>query len=170
MSTYGDMDGIKDYLEQLDKDIQTADTVVKTGNPMTDVIINTKISLAKSRQILVKIDDSIPDKHKTSGLDLCNILENLYGNATEASMQFPEEPRLIRVYMDMKNTQLNISFTNFTAGKKLPKIGSRFHSSKGEGRDLSLVQIDKNVEHLDEYLSRIFEDGVFTTEILIPQV
>ena len=98
------------------------------------------------------------------------ILGNLFDNAMEASLQLPEEQRLIRVYMDMKNTQLYISFTNFTAGKKLPKIGGRFHSTKGEGRGLGLVRIDNIVERLDGYLSRNSEDGAFTTEILIPQV
>ena len=170
LAASGDMDGLKDYLEQLDTDLQTVDTVVKTGNPMADAIINSKISLAKSRQIPVKIDAHIPVKLKTSELDLCCILGNLFDNAMEASMQLPEEQRLIRVYMDMKNTQLYISFTNFTAGKKLPKIGGRFRSTKGEGRGLGLVRIDSIVERLDGYLSRNSEDGAFTTEILIPQV
>ena len=170
LAASGDMDGIKDYLEQLDTDLQTVDTVVKTGNPMADAIINSKISLAKSRQIPVKIDAHIPVKLKTSELDLCCILGNLFDNAMEASMQLPEQQRLIRVYMDMKNTQLYISFTNFTAGKKLPKISGRFHSTKGEGRGLGLVRIDNIVERLDGYLSRNSEDGAFTTEILIPQI
>lgn len=170
LAASGDMDGIKDYLEQLDTDLQTVDTVVKTGNPMADAIINSKISLAKSRQIPVKIDAHIPVKLKTSELDLCCILGNLFDNAMEASLQLPEEQRLIRVYMDMKNTQLYISFTNFTAGKKLPKIGGRFRSTKGEGRGLGLVRIDNIVERLDGYLSRNSEDGAFTTEILLPQV
>ena len=170
LAASGDMDAIRDYLEQLDTDLQTVDTVVKTGNPMADAIINSKISLAKSRQIPVKIDAHIPVKLKTSELVLCCILGNLFDNAMEASMQLSEEQRLIRVYMDMKNTQLYISFTNFTAGKKLPKIGGRFHSTKGEGRGLGLVRIDNIVERLDGYLSRNSEDGAFTTEILIPQV
>jgi sensor histidine kinase YesM len=55
LAASGDMDGIKDYLEQLDTDLQTVDTVVKTGNPMADAIINSKISLAKTRKIPVKI-------------------------------------------------------------------------------------------------------------------
>ena len=41
-----------------------------------------------------------------------------FDNAIEASMALPVEKRLIHVYMDMKNTQLYISFTNFTATKK----------------------------------------------------
>jgi len=84
-------------------------------------------------------------------------------------MALPEGQRMIRVYMDMKNTQLYISFTNLTAGGKLKKEGKRFRSTKGEGHGFGLVRIDAIVERLDGYISRNSEDGAFTTEILLPQ-
>ena len=166
----GDLEAIRQYLDLLDNDLTTVDTVIKTGNPMTDAILNSKISLAKSRHIPVVADAHIPVKLKSSEIDLCCIIGNLFDNAIEASMKLPEDKRLIRVYMDMKNTQLYISFTNFTAGKKMVKQGSLFRSTKGEGHGLGLVRIDAIVERLDGYLSRNSEDGAFTTEILLPQV
>ena len=166
----GDLPAIQRYLDLLDNDLTTVDTVIKTGNPMTDAILNSKISLAKSRHIPVVADAHIPVKLKSSEIDLCCIIGNLFDNAIEASMKLPEEKRLIRVYMDMKNTQLYISFTNFTAGKKMEKQGGLFRSTKGEGHGLGLVRIDAIVERLDGYLSRNSEDGAFTTEILLPQV
>ena len=165
-----DMEAIKAYLDELDTDLNTVDTVVKTGNAMADAILNSKISLAKSKGIEVKADAFIPVQLKMSELDLCVIIGNLFDNAIEASMDLPPEQRMIRVYMDMKNTQLYISFTNFTASKKLQKIGNKFHTTKGEGHGFGLVRIDNIVERLDGYLSRNSEEGAFTTEILIPQV
>ena len=94
------------------------DLAVKTGNAMADAILNSKISLAKSRDIPVQVDAHIPVKLRMSELDLCCILGNLFDNAIEASLPLPPDQRLIRVYMDMKGTQLYISFTNFTAEKK----------------------------------------------------
>lgn len=170
LAANGDMEAIKDYLDKLDTDLSTVDTVVKTGNAMADAILNSKISLAKSKGIAVKVDAHIPVKLKMSELDLCVIIGNLFDNAIDASMALPEEQRLIRVYMDMKNTQLYISFTNFTATKKLAKIGNRFNTTKGDGHGFGLVRIDNIIERLDGYLSRNSEDGAFTTEILIPQV
>ena len=105
-----------------------------------------------------------------SELDLCVILGNLFDNAIEASLALPEENRLIRVYMDMKNTQLYISFTNFTASQKKKKVGNLFQTTKGEGHGFGLIRIDSIIERLDGYLSRNSEDGAFTTEILIPQL
>lgn len=170
LAANGDMDALKVYLDEMDTDLNTVDTVVKTGNPMADAILNSKISLARSRNIPTQVDAHIPVKLKMSELDLCCIIGNLFDNAMEASLALPEEKRLIRVYMDMKGTQLYISFTNFTAAKKLNKVGRGFKTSKGEGHGFGLVRMDDIVSRYDGYLSRNSEDGAFTTEILIPQV
>ena len=166
----GNLEAIKEYLNKLDEDLATVDTVVKTGNAMADAILNSKISLAKSKGINVKVDAHVPVKLKMSELDLCVILGNLFDNAIEASLPLPEEERLIRVYMVMKNTQLYISFTNFTASKKQTKEANLFKTTKGDGHGFGLVRIDSIIEKLDGYLSRNSEDGAFTTEVLIPQV
>ncbi len=166
----GDVEAIKDYLDQLDTELNTVDTVVKTGDPMADAILNSKISLARARHIGVTADACIPVKLSMSGLDLCIILGNLFDNAIEASMKLPESQRLIRIYMDMKNTQLYISFTNFTAEKQMVRRGKVFETTKGAGHGLGLARMDAIIERLDGYVSRNSEDGAFTTEILIPQV
>ena len=102
----GDWEAIRTYLDLLDEDLTTVDTAVKTGNAMTDAILNSKISLAKAKGIQVTADAHIPVKLKTSEIDLCCIIGNLFDNAIDASVQLPEAERLIRVYMDMKGTQL----------------------------------------------------------------
>lgn len=165
----GDLEAIRRYLDLLDADLSTVDTVVKTGNPMADAILNSKISLAKARHIPVIADAHIPVKLRISEIDLCCIIGNLFDNAIEASLKLPEEKRLIRVYMDRKNTQLYLSFTNFTAEKKLQKHGNLFRTSKGEGHGFGLLRVDAIVERLQGYISRNSEDGAFTTEILLPQ-
>ena len=170
LASGGDLEGIRSYLDRLDTDLNTVDLAVKTGNAMADAILNSKISLAKSRDIPVRVDAHIPVRLKMSELDLCCVIGNLFDNAIEASLALPPEERLIRVYMDMKGTQLYLSFTNFTAGGKREKQGGRFLTTKGEGHGFGLVRIDAIVERLEGYLSRNSEDGAFTTEILLPQV
>lgn len=170
LAAEGNMEGITEYLDMLDTDLSTVDTVIKTGNAMADAILNSKISLAKSRDITVKADVHIPVKLRMSELDLCVILGNLFDNAIDASVKLPKEERIIRVYMDVKGTQLYISFTNLTAEKKLTKVGGIFASTKtGEGHGFGLLRIDDIIKRLDGYISRNSEDGAFTTEILIPQ-
>lgn len=164
-----DWAAICEYLEKLDTDLSAVDTVIKTGNKMTDAIINSKISLARAKKIRVKAEADIPVALTISEIDLCVIIGNLFDNAIEASLALPEEQRMIRVYMDMKNTQLYMSFTNFTAEKKRIKSGGIFRTTKGEGHGFGLIRIDEIVARYGGYLSRNSEDGAFTTEILLPQ-
>ncbi len=166
----GDLNAIQHYLNELDSDLSSVDMVVKTGNAMADAILNSKISLAKSKDIQVVAQANIPLQLKTSDIDLCVIIGNLFDNAIEASLELPVEERLIRVYMEMKNTQLYISFTNFSAQHKQTKVLNIFKSTKGKNRGLGLVRIDDTMQRLDGYLSRNSEDGAFTTELLIPQL
>ena len=165
----GDLDAIARYLDMLDTDLRTVDTVIKTGNKMTDAILNSKISLAKDKKIHVIADAHVPVELTTPELELCVILGNLFDNAIEASLALPEERRTIRVYMDMKETQLYICFTNFTGTKKQQKINGRFFSTKGAGHGLGLLRIDDIVARHDGYVNRNSEDGAFTTGILLPQ-
>ena len=164
----GNWQAVAAYLDQLETDLAAVDTVVKTGNPMADAILNSKISLARSKHIQGRADASVPVALDISALDLCVILGNLFDNAIEASLPLPEEQRLIRVYIDRKGEQLYISFTNFTAGGRQRKREGRFRSTKGEGHGFGLVRIDAIVERLGGWLSRNSEEGAFTTEILLP--
>lgn len=165
----GDIDSLRTYLKELSIDLNSVDMVLKTGNKMTDVILNSKISLAKSRNITVRADAHVPVSLTTSEIDLCIIMGNLFDNAIEACMQLPEEKRLIRIYMDMKNTQLYLSITNTTAQKKQRKENGRFRTNKGYGHGYGLVRVDTIVERNQGYISRNSEDGAFTTELLLPQ-
>ena len=165
----GDIESITKYLDELDKDLKTVDTVVKTGNKMTDAILNSKISLARTRNINVLADAHIAVELKTSQMDLCIIIGNLLDNAIEACVTLPEQERLIRIYMEMKNTQLYLSVTNTAPTGKKRKSNGRFTTTKGTGHGFGLVRIDHIVERHSGYISRNSEDGVYTTEILLPQ-
>ena len=165
----GDWDAVKAYLDALETDLNTVDMAVKTGNPMTDAILNSKLSLARAKRIPVQAEASISTALLLSELDLCVIIGNLFDNAIDASLALPEDGRLIRVYMEMKGAQLYISFTNFTAGEKQKKAGGSFRTTKGEGHGFGLGRVRSTVKRLGGYLSVNSEEGAFTAEILLPQ-
>jgi len=165
----GDIEALVNYLDALDTDLKTVDTVIKTGNKMTDAILNSKISLAHSKNITVIADAIIAASLKTSQLDLCIIIGNLMDNAIEANLALPEEKREIRIFMEMKNTQLYMSFTNATASGRQRKVKGRFLTTKGAGHGFGLARIDSIIERYCGYISCNSEDGAYTTEILLPQ-
>ena len=163
------IDAIEDYLNELDTSLTNLDAVIKTGNPMADAILSSKISLAQNRGIAVAADANIAINLTIGAVDLCIIIGNLMDNAIEACLALPKEKRIIRIYMEMKNTQLYISITNTAPTGKRAKVGKRHASTKGNGHGFGLVRIDNIVERYSGYLSRNSEDGVYTTEILLPQ-
>ncbi len=165
----GAISEIQQYLDMLDVDLKTVDTVVKTGDNMTDAILNSKLSLARSKNINIVADTGVSVALTMSPTDLCVVIGNLLDNAIEATQKLPEERRMIRTYIDMKNRSLYLSVTNTTAAGKLSKINGIFSSLKGEGHGFGLIRVDDIVERYGGYISRNSEDGAFTTEVLIPQ-
>ena len=165
----GDHEAMARYLDALDADLSTIDTVIKTGNKMADAILNSKISLARAKAVPVITEVQIAVALTTPALDLCTVIGNLFDNAIEANLGLPESERLIRVFMEMKGSQLYMSFLNRTAGKKNIKHNERFLSTKGKDRGFGLGRIDAIIEKHHGYINRNSEDGAFTTEILLPQ-
>lgn len=165
----GDLDAVKEYLNQLEASLVEIEPRVKTGNKMTDAILNSKMSLAKSNDIQVTADAHIPIALSTSETDLSIIIGNLLDNAIESNLNIPPSKRFIRIYMDMKNTQLYLSVTNAAEPIKKRKLSKIFASTKGAEHGLGLIRIDEVVQRNRGYLKRNSEAGAFTTEVLLPQ-
>lgn len=165
----GDLEAVKEYLNQLEVSLIEIEPRVKTGNKMTDAILNSKIFLAKSNDIKVIADAHIPIALSTSETDLSIIIGNLLDNAIESNLKIPPSERFIRIYMDMKNTQLYLTITNAAEPVKKKKLSGIFTSTKGADHGLGLIRIDEVVERNGGYLKRNSEEGAFTTEVLLPQ-
>ncbi|MBR6771949.1 MAG: GHKL domain-containing protein [Clostridia bacterium] len=158
----------REYLDKINLDLTTVDTVVKTGNTMVDAILNSKLSLFASKNIPVTADAKVPEKLATDDLDLCIIIGNLLDNALEACLPLPSDKRFARIYIaPKKNTHLYICVTN-SADRKRRSLGSRFVSTKGENHGFGLEKIDSLVAKYGGFLTRGSEDGGFTTEIMLP--
>ena len=167
----GNLEELEAYLNELDKDLTTVDTVIKTGNVMVDAILNSKISVAASKGITVEAKAVVPKELDTSlsEVEVCLIIGNLMDNAIEACMKIQQEGRrFIRVYMDILKEQLYIYIMN-AVGENPRKTGSVYMSSKSrDNHGFGLMRIDKVVDKYHGYLDRQHEEGVFATEIMLP--
>lgn len=157
------------YLDKLDTDLTGVDTVVKSGNVMVDAILNSKISLAASKKIMINVKAFVPKILSISEIDLCIIIGNLLDNATEACMKLPDEAdRFIRIYIDILKDQLYISVANAVGGN-VKKSGNTYLSTKEkEGHGFGLMRVDKIAEKYGGFVNRQNEEGVFVTEIMLP--
>jgi sensor histidine kinase regulating citrate/malate metabolism len=161
-------DKVNEYLDRLDEDLTSVDTIVKTGNIIIDAILNSKISLAKSKKINVNARALVPESLNISEIDLCVIIGNLLDNAIEACERITDSEKFIRIFIGIKNTQLYIYIANTAPGGKQIKVNGLFATRKSGYHGFGLVRIDKTVEKYRGYIKRNSEDGAFTTEILLP--
>lgn len=167
----GEYDKLESYLTELEVDLNTVDTVLKTGNVVIDAILNSKISLAKHQDIQVNAKAIVPSDlgAVVSEVDLSIILGNLLDNAIEACLQIPDkEERFIRVYIDILKGQLYLYVMN-ASQHKLTRIGKIYRSTKNKKyHGFGLLRVDKTVEKYHGYLNRQNEEGVFATEVMLP--
>ena len=162
----GNYDKLSDYLNELADDLDTVDTVIKTGNVMADAILNSKLNVAEKMNIKLNVKANVPDKLPMSDVELCSMLGNILDNAVEACGTLPEEERFMRVYIGKLKGQLYLSVQN-SAGK-VRKSKNTYLSTKDGEHGYGLFRIDRVAKKYGGYVNRQNEEGVFATEIMVP--
>jgi len=172
----GHIDELSVFCDKLEQDLHSVDLIVKTGSVMLDAILNSKLSLAKSRGIDVNAKANVPKELIISDIDLCSLMGNMLDNAIEACVKqedeqdFEFERPFIRVYIGMKGHLLYLCVTN-SAYNEVKRSGIRFVSTKIYNKPLhgyGLMRIDKICKKYGGFCKCNSEPGVFTVEILLP--
>ncbi len=165
-------DGLSDYLNELADDLDTVDTVIKTGNVMADAILNSKLNVAEKMNVQLNVKANVPETLPMSDVELCSVLGNMLDNAVEACATLPEEERFMRVYIGKLKGQLYLSVQN-SAGKVRKEKGSYLStkedaSSSTKLHGYGLFRIDRVAKKYGGYVNRQNEEGIFATEMMIP--
>ena len=162
---YEKLDG---YLDQLADDLDTVDTVIKTGNVMADAILNSKLNSAEKLNVRLNVKANIPEGLPISDVELCSVLGNMLDNAVESCASLPESDRFMRVYIGKLKGQLYLSVQN-SAGVIRKEKGSYISTKENSGQHgYGLFRIDRIAKKYGGYVNRQNEEGIFATEIMIP--
>ena len=122
----------RDYIVQMNEDLESIDHVIKTGNIMADAIVNSKVSLAKKKDIKLDVTAKIPKEIPMTDVEFCVVFGNIMDNAIEACEKLAsKENKFIRVYIGVFKKQFYMSVSNSTDQKKRTK---KYLSMKGEGQ------------------------------------
>ena len=142
---------------------QTMQAYLQLGQ--TDMLEDYLSELASSFE---QVDDVL-----RTGNVMADAILNLLDNAMEACLRgADQEGRFLRVYIAPMKGQLYVNVTNSSPGKSQMENG-RYVSSKS-GRDsfarhgFGLSQIDRAAKLCGGYVNRQQEEGVFSTEIMLP--
>lgn len=177
MLEMGKKQELSEYLDNLEKDLDSIDIAIRTGNVGLDAILSSKVSIARKNFIDVNCTAKVPENLKISDVHLCAIVGNLMDNAIEACEKMKccegsktqgesAVPRFIRVYIGLFKSQLYISVTNSTCEKHRKRLSELVTSKLGE-HGFGLRRIDKLAEKYDGYVNRKNEPGVFATEVML---
>lgn len=144
----------RDYIVQMNEDLESIDPVIKTGNIMADAIVNSKVSLAKKKDIKLDVTAKIPKEIPMTDVEFCVVFGNIMDNAIEACEKLAsKENKFIRVYIGVFKKQFYMSVSNSTDQKKRTK---KYLSMKGEGHGFGLQRIDKIIHDKNGTRGMIF--------------
>ncbi|MCI9229944.1 MAG: GHKL domain-containing protein [Lachnospiraceae bacterium] len=163
----GDLDGMGAYLDQLERELDRVDTLVKSGNLMTDAILNSKLTLARRNNIQVNCKAKLPERLPMEDVDLCVILGNLLDNAIEACQKLEEDSRTLRLYMAVNKGQFYLSLQN--SAPQEPDFDARHYiTSKRGNHGLGMKRVKAAVDKYQGYLNLANEPGIFAAEVTMP--
>jgi len=163
----GQVEEMKQYLDELEQNLDSVDTYVKTGNLMADAILNSKLTLAGQKGIRVNCKALLPEAVSIEDVDMCVLLGNLLDNALEACEKIPEEQRFLRVYMVVNRSQLYISIQN-SAREELNFDERNYISRKRGNHGLGMKRVKALVDKYEGYLNLANEPGIFAAEVTLP--
>ena len=99
------------YLEAMDAGYGLNDSTVRTGNPVTDIIISEKKREAEELGIRYEADFEYPAKGNVEAFDICILLSNALTNAMEAARETTEAYIIVKGWtnrnaflIDVKNS------------------------------------------------------------------
>ena len=152
------------YLEQLDRSLQTVDTLLKTGNVTVDAILSAKLAQARAAGIAVTAEANLPPELSLTDLELSIVIGNLLENAMEASKKMTENP-FIRIQARMEGDHLLMLVENAYNGKIQEKNGKILSSKKDGG--LGMLSIQRILNRPEDEFDVYFNDDTFTSMVRI---
>ncbi|MDO4355754.1 MAG: GHKL domain-containing protein [Clostridia bacterium] len=155
------------YLNELEDDLNQVDTLIHSGNLLVDAILNSKLSLAKARDIRLDCTATVPEALSVSDTDLCVIVGNLMDNAIEACEKVEPEQRFLRLYMAVMKRQLYLSVTN-SAPEEADFNARHYITEKRGNHGHGVKRVKLTVDKYDGYLNLKNEPGVFVSEVMLP--
>lgn len=133
----GSYEDMEQYIEKLDESMNAFELTVKTGNAVTDVIVNDKQKAAVKQGIEFRAEFSYPASDKYNAYDIGIIINNLLQNALEACEGIQTGKRYIVLSGRQKKKFFLIEVKNSFAGEVIFDENTGLPVS-GKRKDVSL--------------------------------
>ena len=178
LAVKGSYEDMERYLSRMDESMEVFDFTVKTGNAVTDVIVNDKYKAAQKMGIEFRSEFVYPASDKYNAYDLGIIINNLLQNALEACERmtegsFPERKRYISFSGRQKKKFFLIQVSNSFEGEILFDKNTKLPiSAKEEDRFLHGIGLS-NVKHeAEKYMGDVdinVKENEFSVTVLLQE-
>lgn len=152
----GSYEDIEQYIDQMDESMNVFELTIKTGNTVTDVIVNDKQKAADKQGIQFQSEFSYPKSEGYNAYDIGVIINNLLQNALEACENMAEGKKYIYLSGRQKKKFYLINVKNSFEGEVTFDTKTNLPLST-KGKDISLHGIGlSNVKReVDKYMGDV---------------
>lgn len=162
----GNMEGIVDYLAQVQGNIPAGDLGL-CENAVVDSVAGYFAPLYRENGIPLSFSLDLPRDLPVRDTDVCSVLSNLLENAMEACLRTAPEKRNVRVSARLHSeNMLLLSVENNYDGEVRERNGV-FLSSKRSGEGIGLQAVQHAAEKSGGYCRFHYGDGVFTANVML---
>lgn len=163
-------EALKNYLNGLCTSLDELDMKYKTGNPVTDTVVNRYLRRAEKMGAIIRCDFIYPAPLEIDGFDLSILLNNGLENAAEALEKCQEKPMYLEIGSYVKGNMFFLEIRNsFSGDLAYDRESNTFHTTKKEKsyHGYGLKNMQKSVEKYYGKIEYRVEDGVFVLTAML---
>ena len=163
----GKYDEAVKYVQSNSENITLTELIIDVGNDFVNAILNSKLSLAKTKGIEV-LCGAAKNLEGVEDEDLCALLGNMLDNAIEACILCEKNKRLIEVNISSYSTQIVITVSNTVEGDVLGKNRDLVTTKKDtNNHGFGVESIRQIAKKYDGYVRFYQENSVFNCKVLL---
>lgn len=160
----------KEALERINKitsDAGKTTSIVDTGNPAVDAVVNAKIEKAKKSGISIEDNIMLEKDIKIDSFDFAGLLANALDNAIEGILRSSDVEKVIYLNIESKSALISVIVENFTSGP----VHADFRTSKQDevNHGFGITQMRSIAEKHGGDIHPMYESetGKFTLNVLL---
>lgn len=159
------------YVDEINRELKSYQTLFDTGNMILDVILNEKKSICDKEDIEFIADVKLINCEFIDMIDVCSIFSNILDNAIEACLKIDDENihRFIKIRSSIVKNFIVIKCENSKTNNILLKNGEILTDKKDTFKHgIGLNSIKNSVEKYDGNVKIDIEEEAFSITIYIP--